>query len=238
MISFPLPLLVLTLLLSGSASSAPLCMPNTLASFISLGSGGCDIGSATFSGFDPLPPITGATAIAPSAISITPFTSGNVVGLDIRVTATASAGQILQSIFGYQITGPMILSEMTTVSGTASTGDGFVSNIQNFCAGGMFSPDDVSGCPGTSGALVVIGNGVDQTALPGLTTLSVVGDFTLDAGFSGTATGGLVSDRFTVQPASTVIPEPQTYVLLSSALFGIAGLRFAQRRRIKTGGQD
>ncbi len=109
---------------------------------------------------------------------------------------------------------------------------------RSICPGGMFTADNVTGCPGSAGALVVFDNGSNDTTFAGVSTLNVVDDFTFDTGSGGTATGGLVSDRFTVQGAATVVPEPQTYVLLSSALIGFAGLRFAKRSRKGTqGGQ-
>jgi hypothetical protein len=224
--------IVLTTMFGGSALAAPMCKTDTLASYISLGATGCEIGVGTFSGFQVLPPITGALPIAPGNITITPVQSGNTLGLDVMINATAMAGELRQALLGYMLMAPSITGSMVTVSGTSTTGNGFVTDIQNYCAGGTFLPGDVTGCNGsTDDALVVLNAGSQSAMFPGVSQISVVHDFTLDASSGGTATGGMVMDRFTV--ASTApIPEPQTYVLMSSALLAIA-LRGRLRNRVR-----
>jgi hypothetical protein len=218
-----------------------MCTANTLESYISLGSTGCEIGASTFSGFEALPPITGALPVAPGNISITPVQAGNMVGLDIMINATAIAGQVRQSLLGYMVMAPAITSTMVTLSGTSVTGGAFVTDIQNYCGGGAFLPGDVTGCTGpTNDSLVVLNAGSQQATFPAVSTLNVVHDLTLDAFEGGTASGGMVMDRFTVAAGPEPIPEPRTYVLLSSALLAIA-LRARSRSRagqvFQTGGQ-
>ena len=215
-------LFALTLLVSGSVLGAPMCMPDTLAGYIGLGSGGCEIAGATFSGFATLPPITGAQAIPATAISVSPTASGTTVGLDLRVDATAASGQILQALFGYMLSGRSFISDSITLSGVTATGGAIVTDIQNYCAGGSFLPGGVTGCRGTAGDLVVLNSGTDQAVLPGVSNLAIVHDLTLDAGVGGTATAGMISDRFTVAADSAPIPEPQTYLLMTSALLFLA----------------
>jgi hypothetical protein len=231
----------LSLLLRSSALAAPMCITDTLAGYTGLGSTGCEIGSGTFSAFGTLLPITGAEPIAPEDVTIVPVQSGSIIGLDVRFNAATTASvELLQALIAYTVAAPSVNSSTVTVSGTAVTGGGFLTEIQNFCAGGTFLPGDVNGCTGTPGSLVVLNAGSDQATFAAVSQLSVVHDFTLDAGSGGTAGGGLISDRFSVGN-SQVIPEPRTYVLMSSALLAIAlRSRFSSRaRKVRlTGGQD
>ena len=214
--------LIALVFLSGSvARGAPLCVSDTLGGYISLGAAGCQVGGATFSGFAMLAPITGATPI--SNVTISPYQASNVVGFDFQINGAAVSGDLLQAIFGFQVTGNSIVADSLSVSGVSSTGAGFITDIQDYCLGGSFPPNDVTGCGGTAGTLVVVDNGGDQASFGGVSLVGVVNDFTLDAGSGGGATGGLVSQRFTL--AASAVPEPQTWMLLSSALMGLGVVR-------------
>ena len=215
-------------LLSSPALAAPACTSGTLASYITLGSGGCDLGSGTLSGFQTLAPITGALEIAPEEVIINPVQSGNMLGIDVMFNSTAASGQLRQALFGYMLMAPAITGSRISLSGTS--GDGFATYIQNYCAGGTFSPGGVSGCMANEGALVVLNSGTDQATFGPVTQISVVDDFTLDAFGAQSVSGGMASDRFTVAAGAEPIPEPQTYVLMSSALIAIAlGSRMRSR---------
>jgi hypothetical protein len=226
-------------LLSSPVLAAPVCTSGTLASYIGLGSSGCDLGAGTLSGFQTLTPITGALAIAPDEITIVPVNSGNMLGIDVMFNATAMSGELRQALFGYMVMAPTITRSRISLSDTS--GDGFATYIQNYCAGGMFSPGGVSGCMGDEGALVVLNSGSDQATFGPVTQISVVDDFTLDAFGAESVGGGMASDRFTIAGGLQPIPEPQTYMLMSSALIAIA-LRFRSRNRAgqsgRPGGQN
>lgn len=227
--------------LGSSASAAPLCMTDTLAGYIGLGSAGCEIGGGTFSGFQTLTPITGALPIAPTAITITPVQSGSMLGLDVTADVNVMSGELYQVLLGYMLMAPSITSSRVTLSGGSVSGGAFVTDIQNFCAGGTFLPGDVTGCNGSAtDGLVVLNAGTQQASFAAVSQISVVHDLTFDALGGGSATGGMVMDRFTVSSAAP-IPEPQTYALLSSALLAIA-LRYRMRSRAgqvnSTRGQD
>lgn len=210
----------LVALMSSPVLAAPACTTGTLSSYISLGSAGCDLGSVNFSGFQTLTPIAGALAIAPVEVMITPVQSGNMFGIDAMFDSTAMSDELRQALFGYMVMAPSITGSRISLSGTS--GDGFATYIQNYCAGGMFSPGGVSGCTGNEGALVVLNSGIDQSTFPAVTHISVVDDFTLDAFGAQSVSGGMASDRFTVGANPQAVPEPQTYVLMSSALIAIA----------------
>jgi len=163
-----------------------------------------------------------------------------MVGLDVRFQATAASGQLRQALIGYMVMAPSIIGDQVTISGVTTSGAAFATEIQNYCAGGSFLPNDVTGCTGSrTGTLLVLGNGTDMTALSTVTRLNVVHDFTLDAGSGGSVTGGLVSDRFTLGAAGNPgIPEPQTYVMVSSAILALVGLRRLKSKARTIGGQN
>lgn len=206
---------------SMSGQAAPVCMTGTLTSFLSLGSEGCETGGGTFSNFRTLLPITGAVAIPADQVFITPVIESGSIGLDVSFDATAAPGQLLQALIGYQLSALAINSTSVTVSGVSVSGGAVVTDIQNACAGGQFLPGDVTGCTGTESTLVVLNNGSDMANFAPVSLLDVVHDFTLDAGNGGTASGGMVSDRFAVQVAEEPIPEPSSVLLLSSALIAL-----------------
>ncbi len=70
---------------------------------------------------------------------------------------------------------------------------------------------------------------MDQRTFSGVSTIGIVHDYTLDAGATGSAGGGMVSDRFSLQP-SQVIPEPSTYALMASGL--AAAIAFRRRKSV------
>jgi hypothetical protein len=175
------------------------------------------IGTNTVSSFQTLSGITGATPIAPSAISINPIGGSTNPGLTMQVNVAAAANQILEALFTYKISGNPFTHDMITVSGTSSSGDGVATDVQNYCVGGVFGPDGVAGCTGpASGALVSVGDGTDQAVLPSLPLVAVTDDFTLDGGTDGSASGGTFTDQLA---ATSAVPEPGTFLL---AGFGLA----------------
>ena len=144
-----------------------LCAPGDLSMYIGLGSTGCDVGSATFSGFQTLPVITGAQAIAAGDVTISPFQSGDVIGLDVQFSETANSGQLLQALIGYTVAGPLFIGNSIAVSGSSATGGRFVTDIQNSCLVRNYLPGGVSGCTGIDVTLLVLNSGMDQRTFSG-----------------------------------------------------------------------
>ena len=203
---------------AGLASATP-CTNGTLASYIALGAGGCTIGSNTLFGFATLSGTAGATAIATAGLAIAPFSGATSFGFTATTSQTAGAGSLLESIFTYKISGSSYTGTSIALSSSSETGDGAVTDVQNYCAGGSFGPDGVTGCAAVTGALVTL-NGVQQTdaaSFAGVSLLSITDDFTLDGGLDGSATGGSFRDEFTAG-AISAIPEPFGFVLTSLGL--------------------
>jgi hypothetical protein len=197
--------------------SAAACTGGTLANYLALGSSGCTIGGDTLSNFQILEGITGATAIAAGDIAIN--TNGGSYNPTLMFTTnqTANAGGLLEAIFTYKISGPSYNSSAISLAKSSETGDGGVTEIENFCAGGSFGPDGVDGCTGSSGSLLTL-DGIqnqDQSTFSPAFFLQVTDDFTLDGGTAGSATGGVFTNSF------TATPEP------ASLSLGALGLAFA-----------
>lgn len=208
-------------------SAAPACVTGSLASYIALGSGGCMIGSNLLSQFTDSSFLAGATAIAPGALTVTPIGGTTNPGIVVSASVTANAGQTFDALINYLIAGNTFTSDTITLSNAGATGNGAVTDIQNFCQGGNFSgPTFVTGCPGGQGPgspLVVLGNGSAQANLSTF-SLGVTHNLTIDSGGAGTASGATVTDQFA---AIAGTPEPGTYVLTA------LGLALAVGRKIR-----
>lgn len=205
-------------------SATSLCVSGNLQTYISLGSTGCLIGGSTFSDFQLVSGSAGATPINATAVTIKPF--GGVADPGIAGIANLmSTGELLESIFTYRVSGSSYTGETITLAGSSETGAGAVSDVQNFCAGGTFASDGVSGCTGTPGSLLTL-DGVqnqDMGLLGPVNFLSVTDDFTLDGTF-GSAAGGTFSDQF------SAVPEPVNFVLSGIGLiFVFAKLRLSSQ---------
>ena len=156
------------------ASANSLCSTESLASYIALGSAGCTIGSDTFASFTIISPGTaGATAIDPSAVTVTPSGGTTNPTLTFQTSLTAKTPQLLEALFNYTVAGASFTSDTLTLSNSSETADGAVTDIQNYCFGGNFGPDGVDGCPGadTNGALLGLDGiqNTDSTTIPGVT---------------------------------------------------------------------
>ena len=135
---------------------------------------------------------------------------------------------MLESIFTYKISGPAFTMDMITLSGGSETADGGVSDIQNYCVGGSFGPDGVTGCNGSASGTLLTLDGVqntDNTSIASVSLLSITDDFVLDGGLAGTASGVAFADQFTATSTSTV-PEPGVFPLTSAGLVLLVSWKF------------
>jgi hypothetical protein len=197
------------------------CVAGSLASYISLGAGGCTIGTNVVSSFTILSGTTGATELSPGAVSIQPSGGAADPQLQFTVSETVQTPPLLETIFDYRISGNPYIQSQIDLSNSSETVDGAVTDIQNICEDGSFGPDGVTGCPGVSDSLLTLDGiqNTDSTGLSALSFLSVTDDFTLDPGLAGSASGGVFTDQFT---ASTTVPEPRMTVLLGALLLALA----------------
>ena len=202
------------------ASATPVCSTGTLAAYVALGSTGCSIGTATVASFATLSGTNGATAINTHAVTVTPGGGTTDPELTFSVSLMATDSTLLESIFTYMISGPAFTSDTITLSGSSEDGNGGVSDIQNYCIGGSFGPDGVTGCNGsTSGTLLTLDGiqNTDFTSIASLSSLSITDDFVLDGGGLGSASGGTFDDQYAATSTSPV-PEPGAILLTATGL--------------------
>lgn len=165
------------------ASANSLCSTESLASYIALGSAGCAVGSDTFASFTIITPGTaGASAIDPSVVTVTPSGGTTNPTLTFATSLTAQTGQLLEAFFNYTVAYASFTSDTLNLSNSSETGDGAVTDIQNYCIGGNFGPDGVDGCNTTNGTLLGLdgAQNTDSTTIAGVTPLGITDDFTLD----------------------------------------------------------
>lgn len=199
------------------------CVAGSLASYVSLGAGGCTIGTNVVSSFVVYSSGTfGATELPASAVSIQP--SGGAANPQLAFTVNEQTPPFLETFFTYQISGNPYTQSQIDLSNSSETVDGAVTDIQNICEDGHFGPDGVTGCPGVSDSLLTLDGVIntDSTGLSALSFLSVTDDFTLDPGLAGSASGGVFTDQFT---ASTTVPEPKMTLLLGALGLALAATR-------------
>ena len=229
--------------LIGAEALAAACTTTTIASYVGLGSTGCEIGSLRFSNFVLLATTPTGSVPFPS-LSIAPVSAGSTIGLDFRVGASVTAPTFLDNLISYQVTGlfgASVSSAMLFLSGSSASGDGVVFAVENLCLGGTFTgADGVTGCTGIARDLIVanFGGGPDPSAslaFLSAASLAVVTDFGVDGGSllagvpPGTAALAFVGNRFLVTPR--VVPEPASILLIAAGLFALFGYRAARPLR-------
>ena len=179
--------------------SAASCAPGTLASYMALGAAGCTIGGNVLANFTQGSPLNGTVNIPPSGLNIFPAGGGSNPGIIITGSVTAGSGQTFSALIHYTISGGNYTSDTVTLSNTTATGNGAVTEIQNFCRNGDFqAPTFAAQCPGAEGPgspLVVIGNGNANASLTA-TSLGITHNLVIDSGITGTASGAVIVDQF------------------------------------------
>ena len=213
----------LLLTMGGTAFAAP-CTNGSLQAYISLGTGGCQFGAVTFSGFQVVPGQTAASAISPTGVQFTPGGSTFNPFLRIGLTnSTAKSGELLESIFRFSVSGSQLVGASVSLAGSV-TGDGLITNVLDVCPGASFSGSSPVGCPNSAVSAITFidanNRQLTETAGPFNTGFfDVFVDLTLDGGASGSAT----LSSATVGVAA--IPEPSAGLLFAFGLAAIAGLK-------------
>jgi hypothetical protein len=223
---------VLLLVLPAAGAAAP-CIPGTLASYVALGSGGCDIGGTQFSEFVSGPPLFGGTEIVATAINVTPFGLGFDFGLD----ASAGANDLTGVAVGFQVSGTSIGSSTLSMIGSSASPSadpfetgGVVTAVEDLCVGAAFLFPGF--CLATTANNIVADDGVfpvltDTESFTAAMLLGVLLDITIDGGTAGAAAlDGTVKVAF---GAGAAVPEPAVMILLGAGLLGIAARRRASR---------
>jgi len=200
------------------------CAPGSLLAYIGLGSGGCEIGSATFSDFSARASFSGGSAIDPSLISVTPTGLGFVFAL----TTNAGPGELLGIAIGYSASGFQFQGALLSMAGAEAAGDGVVFVVTDLCLEGNFASDPSDCSSPQSLSLITAQNflgstGPDSKAFGPISFFDVFTDITIDGGLSGSALLGAPDAPGTVtnEFQAAAVPEPATVLLVGAGLIAL-----------------
>jgi hypothetical protein len=226
------------LLCSAAGLMAAPCTSGSLQSYINLGTGGCGLGTIQFTNFTIAPGITGATAINPATINVTPGSGGPFnFTLMFSVNQTANTGDLLQALLRFTATGSALTTASIALSpSSAITGDGSITGILDVCPNAQFAGNSPSGCttsPQSALAFLVSGDSglFDSRSFAPSRSFDVFVDLTADGASSGTAT--LVSATVGLSD----VPEPSA-LWLSGLGVGIVGFTHLRRRSLTRKGES
>lgn len=207
-------------------SAAASCSNGSLASYIALGSGGCTIGGNTYSSFADLSGSAGATEIPAIDVMVAPSGGKFNPALTFTVNVTSPLGTINETMFNYSVKGTPYVSEVVTLSNSSEPGGGDVSDVTNYCEGGPFGPDGVTGCMGMTGGTALLDPIQNQSMLTfgAPYFLSLTDDLTID-GTSGSAMGGKITDQLNSVPE----PAPLLITAIGLSLFVTLKSRLSRR---------
>lgn len=211
--------------------AAPTCNAGTAASYVSLGSDGCQLGNLLFNNFVYTPTANPATlAIPGAAVAIIPIPASFDEGFGFQIAsgfAATAPGSFVDSVLQFTVStrdGSAGLTGLSLNTNGTSTGTGLASVSENFCVGGTSTVN----CATLRNISVqsVGGIGLNNSAiLGGVARLAVSKDIIVSAGNSGTATTSLVDNQFS---NNNTVPEPATFALIG---LGLGGIALARRRR-------
>lgn len=211
--------------------AAPCVAGVSLSSYIALGATGCTIDSVLFYNFRTLDTQPGALPIVPDSVLVNPISELHNPGFQFVFNMTASFGGLLQATWGFNAVGAHFVGNTASMAGAGATADAAVSVIEDKCLGGNFSPGTFTGCPTTSGQLVLFQFDPQsqlsaQLNFAAVTALDIVNEAVIDAGADGVASLGSVNNRFQVLPMPDQdIPEPASAALAAVGLAAAVLLR-------------
>ncbi len=203
------------------ATASP-CSTGTLTSWVALGSGGCTVGSLTFSDFA-VEAFPGPTAlqIAPDSVSLAPVAGGFSLGTLVALPADSNELLGLRVLFNVASPG---LTGGTVALGSSATanGDGAISGLLD------------AGIGGNAIALVIDGFS-DATATftsAPFAFYSAFFELGIDGGTFGSASLGPGLATLTFSAVAAPVPEPSTTALSLIGLIGVVVALRRNRRRV------
>jgi hypothetical protein len=198
---------------AGKAAGAP-CAASSLTDYVSLGAGGCTVGTLSFSAFSVEPfPGPGALQIDADSVSLVPVANG--LSLVSGTEQTAPSGELMGLRFGFRVgTPPGLIGGAVSLLDTSVTPDGAITAILD---------------AGTAGNAIAFDVGDSAEPLASFTGpvssfFDVFYELGIDGGLSGQASAGPNLGAVTF----AIVPEPGT-VPLMLGLFGLL-LLFRLRR--------
>jgi hypothetical protein len=214
-------LLSLAALAAPAPAGAAPCAADSLAAYIALGAGGCEIATASFRSFATLDVPFGAEPLNPADVLVSPLLDDPLrPGLLFTLEQSAAAGELFEILIGYQVLAPSLQGVEVALDAASVIEDGAITAVEDVCLDGTFDPGGPTGCTGDADDLVVFDVGIDAEALATLGfadvgLVSVIKDIAIDAGLEGSASLGGVRNRF-------LVPEPSTALLLGAGLLAAA----------------
>jgi hypothetical protein len=132
------------------------------------------------------------------------------------LNVNAAAGELLQSRFGYSLSGlPGVpVDALLSMAGSSAVPDGVTTVVEDLCLDDIFAS---TLCFASQQSLIVFDIGLDaqsseRLTLSPVTTLGVVTDISVDGGLAGAAAISSATNQF------VIVPEPGTSALGFSAL--------------------
>lgn len=198
------------------ATAAP-CATGTLANWIALGSGGCDVGALTFSDFA-VEAFPGPTAlqIAPGSVFLAPTSGGFSLGSIGALTADTDQLLGLRLLFNVASSG-LVGGTVELGSTAIASGDGAITGLLD------------AGTAGNAIALVIDGFSAATESFTSTTSplYSAFFELGIDGGTFGTASLGPQLATLSFSTVAAPVPEPSTAAL---SLIGFIGVAAARRR--------
>lgn len=221
-----------------STWATPTCVDGgTLASYVALGAGGCQIGDKVFTDFVYAPTATGgATPVLAGNVTVDtigPNNSGTILGPDIGLQFagawSASSGEVNDGAIDFTVSvvggGPMLIEDAGLAQTSSVVANGVASVGESGCGPAVCTP-------GTWNVITFnAGDGntqqVNHTFFTPTGSIQVAKDINANGGsMSGSfADLSIVQDTF----SQTSVPEPATIFLFGLPLVGVGLVRVRRR---------
>ncbi len=213
----------LLLVLAGTGSAAPLCLQTTnLLDLVNLAADGCTIDDKLFANFNVLGQLSAATVAVETGVAA----SGNhfLTFISGAFTVTGGFGDIFDATIFYTVTslsGATITDlHLRVGSFTANAPGSSITVTETACFGINFA------CGTPDVTLTASPNGIADEVFAPQTSLTVFKRVAVTAEAGNVVTLDSVTNEVS-QTQAAPIPEPGTWVFMSTGLMGLA---FVQRR--------